>query len=37
MLQGTLTRFDKTVLLQKNCYRNGLIMCIDVHETRHQK
>ena len=37
MLQGTLTRFDKTVLLRKNCYRNGLIMCIDARETRHQE
>ena len=35
MLQGALIKFDKTVLLRKICYRNGLIMCIVIHETRH--
>ena len=34
MVQRALIRFDKTVFLRKNCYRNGLIMCIVVHETR---
>ena len=28
MLQGALIKCDKTILLQKNCFRNGLIMCI---------
>ena len=37
MLQGALIKFAKTVFLQKNCYRNGLIMCIVVHEARRQK
>ena len=37
MLQGALVKFDKTVLLRKNCYRNGLIMLIVVHEMRRQK
>ena len=37
MLQGALVKFDKTVFLRKICYRNGLIMCIAIHETRHQK
>ena len=34
MLQGALIKFDKTVFLRKICYRNGLIMCIVIHETR---
>ena len=38
MLLGALAKFDyKTVFLRKNIYRNGLIMCIAVHETRRQK
>ena len=37
MLQGALTKFDKNVFLRKICYRNGLIMCIVVHEARRQK
>ena len=37
MLQRALIKFDKTVFLRKSCYRNGLIMCIVVHETRRQK
>ena len=37
MPQRTLIKFDKTVFLQKNGYRNDLIMCIVVHETRCQK
>ena len=37
MLQRALIQFDKTVFLRKNCYKNGLIMCIVVHKTRHQK
>ena len=32
MLQGALIKFDKTVFLRKNCYKNGLIMCIVVQE-----
>ena len=28
---------DKTIFLRKNCYRNGLIMRIVVHEKRCQK
>ena len=36
MLQGALIKFDKTVVLRKNCNRNGL-MCIFVHKTRRQK
>ena len=26
MLQGALVKFDKTIFLRKNCYRNGLVM-----------
>ena len=37
MLQRTLINSDKTVFLKKNCYGNGLIMFIVVHETRCQK
>ena len=37
MLQGALIKFDKTVFLRKICYRNGLTMCIVIHETRRQK
>ena len=37
MLQGALVKFDKTAFLRKICYRNGLIMCIAIHQTRHQK
>ena len=37
MLQRALIKFNKTVFLQKNCYRNGLIMCIVVYEKRWQK
>ena len=37
MLQGALIKFDKAVFLRKNCYRNGLTMCIFLHETRRQK
>ena len=37
MLQGALIKSDKTVFLPKICYRNGLIMCIAIHETRGQK
>ena len=37
MLQRALIKSDKTVLLQKNCYRNGLIIFIVVHEKRRQK
>ena len=37
MFQGALIKFDKTFFLQKNCYRNSLIMCIVVHETRRTK
>ena len=37
MLQGALVKFDKTVFLQNICYRNGLIMCIVIHETRREK
>ena len=38
MLQRALIKSDKTVVLRnKDCYRNGLIMYIAVHETRHQK
>ena len=33
MLPRALIRSDKTVFLQKNCYRNGLIMCIVTRET----
>ena len=37
MLQGALIKFEKTAFVRKNCYRNGLIMCIVVQETRRQK
>ena len=37
MLHTALTNFDKTCLPTKNDYRNGLIMCIVVHETHRQK
>ena len=37
MRQRALIKSNKTVFLQNNCYRNGLIMCIVAHETRHQK
>ena len=37
MLQRALINFDKTVFLRKNCYRNGSIMWIVVHETRRKK
>ena len=37
MLQRALIKSDKTVLLQKNCYRNGLIIFIVVHEKCRQK
>ena len=37
MFQRALIKFNKTVFLQKNCYRNGLIMCIVAHEKRWQK
>ena len=37
MFQGASIKFDKTVFLQKSCYRNGLITCIVVHETHRQK
>ena len=33
MLQGALIKIDKTVYLRKkNCYRNGLIMCVVVRK-----
>ena len=37
MLQRALIKSDRTVFIQKDCYRNGLIMCIVVHEVCHQK
>ena len=37
MLRRALTKSDKTVFLLNNCYRNGLVMCIVVQETRRQK
>ena len=37
MLQEALIKFDKTVFLRKNYYKNGLIVGIVVHKTRHQK
>ena len=37
MHKGALINFDKIDILQKNCYRNGLIMCIVVQENRRQK
>ena len=37
MLQGALTKFDKTVFSRKNCYRNDLIMYIVVHKMYRQK
>ena len=37
MPQGALIKFDKTAFLRKICYRNGLIMCIVIHEMHRQK
>ena len=37
MLQRALINSDKTASLQKNCYRNGLIISIAVHERSRQK
>ena len=37
MLQRALIKFDKTVFLRKNSYKNGLVMCIVVHKARRQK
>ena len=36
MLQGALIEFDKTVFLQKNFHRNGLIMCVVVHVAKNK-
>ena len=37
MLQGALIKFDQTVFLRTICHRNGLIMCIVIHETRRDQ
>ena len=37
MLRGALINFDKSYLLTKNWYGNGLIMCRVVHKTHRKK
>ena len=37
MLQEALKSLIKLSSYEKNCYGNGLITCIVVHETRRQK